>query len=325
MLKYKLKKREKGGKNMKRFPNHARVVFIGDSITAGGIWIAHVYDHYLKNFPDADIRMYNTGISGGSVKSALLYFEKNIMRYDPTHAVIMLGMNDVGRSRYLVDEAGDHIDKDTAGWQESLTVYEQGMRELIDRLQSRNISITLITPTCYDESSRPRALDAVGCDAALEYMGEMCRRLAEEYGADFVNFHAPVRYLNAAKNIIREDRVHPLEAGHVFMAHLFLAAQGLVPCPTLASFNNLPAFDDLLPVNQKRYDAERIIRTLWNAEWLLLRQQPEDPQARKAFMEAYEGPSPFWNNMRDQYLRYAQDLDRVVAQELACVEACLRP
>ena len=30
---------------MNRFPDHARVLFIGDSITCNGRWIAHVYDY----------------------------------------------------------------------------------------------------------------------------------------------------------------------------------------------------------------------------------------------------------------------------------------
>ena len=81
---------------MNRFPDHARVVFIGDSITCGGIWIAHIYDYYLRHFPKSDIRMYNAGISGGSTTSALEYYDRgNGENYKPTHAVIMLGMNDV--------------------------------------------------------------------------------------------------------------------------------------------------------------------------------------------------------------------------------------
>ena len=88
---------------MPRFPDHSRIVFIGDSITAAGMWIAHIYDHYLRNFPQSDIRMFNAGISGGSTRSALKHFDENIMVYRPTHAVIMLGMNDVARNRYEVD------------------------------------------------------------------------------------------------------------------------------------------------------------------------------------------------------------------------------
>lgn len=74
---------------MKRFPDNARVLFIGDSITAAGTWISHIYDHYLRNFPSSGIRMYNAGISGGSVRSALMYLEENGLNYQPTHAVIM--------------------------------------------------------------------------------------------------------------------------------------------------------------------------------------------------------------------------------------------
>lgn len=74
---------------MKRFPDNARVLFIGDSITAAGTWISHIYDHYLRNFPSSGIRMYNAGISSGSVRSALMYLEENGLNYQPTHAVIM--------------------------------------------------------------------------------------------------------------------------------------------------------------------------------------------------------------------------------------------
>ena len=45
--------------------------------------------------------------------------------------------------------------------------------------------------------------------------------------ADFVNFHAPMRWMNVMNPMIRDDRVHPIEPGHVLMARLFLAAQGL--------------------------------------------------------------------------------------------------
>lgn len=309
---------------MERFPDHARVAFIGDSITAAGTWIAHVYDHYLRRFPDADIRMYNTGISGGAVKSAMMYFEENIMIYRPTQAVIMLGMNDVARNRYDVDEAGVHLTKKPEWWLEALIQYEKGLRELAGRLQSRGVELIFLTPTCYDESTSPRTLDKVGCDAALEYAGEICRRIAQETGSGFVNLHAPMRLLNAAKTVIRDDRVHPMGEGHVIMAHLFLAAQGLVDEPTLASMNDMPDANDLLPVNQARREAEMDMRKYWNAEYLLLRGQPKDETARRAYLEQYVGPSPFFDDLRDHYLEKAEFLSDMQAREMECVEACLK-
>ncbi len=307
---------------MQRFPNHARVAFIGDSITAAGLWIAHIYDHYLKHFPDADIRMYNTGISGGSAGSALLYFEENIMVYRPTHAVIMLGMNDVDRNGYDVDADGAHVDKNPVRWMNALDRYEKGMRELTEKLISRGVKLTFVTPTCYDESTLPRLLDKVGCDAALEYAGELNRRLAAETGSDFVNFHAPIRLMNTAKNIIRDDRVHPIEPGHVLMARLFLAAQGLTDEPTPVNMDSMPAPDDLLPVNQARFEAERIIRMFWNNEWLILRGQPKDAETRKAFMNAYTSDAPYFVGLRDAYLQNIDRIDELKQEELAAVEAC---
>ena len=309
---------------MQRFPDHARVVFIGDSITAAGTWIAHIYDHYLRSFPDADIRMYNSGISGGSARSALMYFEENSMAYRPTHAVIMLGMNDVWRDNYDINEDGSYRTINFPRWQEAMTRYEAGMRELAGRLQERGVHMTFITPTCYDESTRPRQLDKVGCDAALEYAGEIARRLAEETGSDFVNFHAPLRLMNAAKNVIRDDRVHPVDEGHVIMAQLFLHAQGLADEPTVLTMNELPAADDLLPVNQARREAEMEIRKIWNAEWLILRDIPKDAQQRREFLKGYSGPSPYFDGLRDNYLANGERLGELLRKEAECVEACVR-
>lgn len=308
---------------MKRFPDHARVVFIGDSITAAGTWIAHIYDYYLRNFPDADIRMYNSGISGGSARSALMYFEKNTMVYRPTHAVIMLGMNDVWRDNYDIEEDGSYRALNLPRWQEALTRYENGMRELAGRLQERGVHMTFVTPTCYDESTAVRQLDKVGCDAALEYAGEIARRLAAETSSDFINFHAPLRLLNAAKNVIRDDRVHPVEEGHVLMARLFLHAQGLAEEPTVLTLDGLPAADNLLPENLERVGAEMNLRKMWNAEWLILRDQPEDPEARKAFLAGYSGPTIYFDMLRDHYLQNIDRFDELRRIELQRTEACL--
>ena len=215
---------------MNRFPDHARVVFIGDSITCGGIWIAHIYDNYLRHFPKSDIRMYNAGISGGSAVSALEYYDRgNGENYKPTHAVIMLGMNDVNRGLYEIKpEENDIADKRLEKRMEAIGNYEKRLRALTVLLLERGVKLTFVTPTIYDESTDPRALDKIGCDAGLEYLGEINRRVAAQTGSGFVNLHAPIRFLNAAHPMIRADRVHPNEFGHVCMAHLFLAAQGLV-------------------------------------------------------------------------------------------------
>ena len=311
---------------MERFPDHARVLFIGDSITCQGLWIAHLYDVYLRRFPHADIRFFNSGISGGSLDSALRYIEPyNGAQFRPTHAVIMLGMNDVGRGLYQLGEGEeDFADKRLAQRQEAVDAYEQGLRRLVTLLEGWQVSVTLVTPTCYDESQHPRHLDRVGCDAALEYLGEINRRLAQERGLQFVNLHAPFRALNAACPLINPDRVHPSPAGHAVMARLFLAAQGLVETPRLT--DDLTVVEPLLPENEARFRAEQDVRALWNAEWLLLRDKPQDVPSRIAFVKGYRetAPSDFWRNMADAYLRLNGDLQGALRREEEALEACLR-
>ena len=313
---------------MNRFPDHARVVFIGDSITCGGIWIAHIYDYYLRHFPKSDIRMYNAGISGGSTTSALEYYDRgNGENYKPTHAVIMLGMNDVWRGLYEIKpEENDIADKQPAKRMEAIGNYEKRLRTLTSLLLERGVKPTFVTPTIYDESTDPRALDKIGCDAGLEYLGEINRRIAAQTGSDFVNLHAPIRFLNAAHPMIRADRVHPNEFGHVCMAHLFLAAQGLVDEPTALSVNSLPGWEELLPANRARYEAERKVRTYWNAEWLLLRDHPGTEEERRAYLKEFRktAPNEFWTDLVDNYFAMDGDVKPAQEQEIACVEACLK-
>jgi len=57
----------KGAGVIEPFPDGARVVFFGDSITQNGVAVTWVAAHYRKMFPNGNVRMFNVGISGGSV------------------------------------------------------------------------------------------------------------------------------------------------------------------------------------------------------------------------------------------------------------------
>jgi type I restriction-modification system DNA methylase subunit len=82
---------------MSRFPNGARVCFIGDSITHNNLHVSHVVDYYREHFADAKVEFYNCGISGGTLTTTLNCFDEDIPLYNPTHAVIMIGINDSAR------------------------------------------------------------------------------------------------------------------------------------------------------------------------------------------------------------------------------------
>ena len=56
--------------------------------------------------------------------------------------------------------------------------------------------------------------------------------------------------------------------------------------------NDMPDANDLLSDSQARREAEMDLPKFWNAERLILREQPRDPEVRRAFLQTYSGQTP---------------------------------
>ena len=88
------------------FRLNERVVFIGDSITHAGLYHTYIQTFYATRFPDRNIIIYNLGISGDTAKGGYqrtsgnndYLWESDVFSYNPTAAIIMLGMNDASTS-----------------------------------------------------------------------------------------------------------------------------------------------------------------------------------------------------------------------------------
>ena len=91
-------------KTAESFPQGARVVFIGDSITAGVNYCTRVAAYYKNHLPERNVVFHGAGISGGSCTSALLYYDSYIARFHPTHATVMLGVNDSDRTALNISD-----------------------------------------------------------------------------------------------------------------------------------------------------------------------------------------------------------------------------
>ena len=61
---------------MNRFPNGARVCFIGDSITHNNLFLAHIVAYYREHFKDSKVKFYNCGVSCGKCVNEGSYCEK---------------------------------------------------------------------------------------------------------------------------------------------------------------------------------------------------------------------------------------------------------
>lgn len=208
---------------MNRFPDNARVTFIGDSITHGHTYVAHIAAHYRANFPDAKVNFYNTGISGASVRTALDVFDIDIAPTRPTHAVVVLGVNDSGRDALA---AGRSIDTFRA-LKNNFDRYKANMASLCSRLEDLGAEIILCTPFPVDEYGNHPTTPLPGSYALMLSYAEFVRAFAKEHGYALCDFFAYMTEACQTEVLYHEDRVHPTPRGHYYIAKGFLAFQGL--------------------------------------------------------------------------------------------------
>jgi lysophospholipase L1-like esterase len=200
-----------------------RVVFYGDSITQDGGYGRFVEEYVRTRFPDWDVRFYNAGVGGDTVKGGHsgtvdTRLDRDVIALRPTVVTVMLGMND-GRYRPF-----DPV---------TFAAYAEGLRAILDRLREAlpGIRLTLIRPSSYDDIAREPQF-APGYDDVLRRFGcyvatlagrgratEVDSRLALNAGLSAVRQEDP-----ALARLLIPDRVHPGPAGHIVLGAALLRA-----------------------------------------------------------------------------------------------------
>lgn len=211
------------------------VAVIGDSITHDGRWHRYVADFYATRYPGRLVRFVNCGIAGDTAAGVLKRLDSDILPNHPTAAVVMLGMNDVGRGAY--GTAAPAAAQTTEFREKFLTSYRANLTELVMRLRQAGIKrIVLVTPSPFDQTAKLASDPLTGVNDALGRCAQIAQEVAQQNGCGVVDFHAPMTALNLARQqqdpaftLIGNDRVHPAAPGHLVMAWLFLQAQGVSP------------------------------------------------------------------------------------------------
>lgn len=214
------------------FKDGETVVFLGDSITAGGRYCNVISDYYLTRFPEQTIRFVNAGRSGDSAGGALGRLQDDVIEKKPTSVAIMLGMNDVGRGYYVANPD----DKKKAAQQQALNGYKANMEKVVERIRAEagNPKLLFLTPSPFDQTVvLDKDNNQPGCNDGLGRCAAFVRELAAKNNGTVVDFHGPMTALNLEQQkkdpkwtIIGGDRVHPGAPGHLMMAWLFLKTQG---------------------------------------------------------------------------------------------------
>jgi len=200
-----------------------RVVFYGDSITQEGGYGRLVEEYVRTRFPHWDVRFYNAGVGGDTVKGGWagpvdVRLERDVIALRPTVVTIMLGMNDGG---YKLFDA------------QTLATFGDGYRALVAKLRQAlpGARLTFLRSSPFDDVARPPQF-APGYDDALRRLGCYVTSLGAKEGATTVDFRDPVNAGIAAvlkddPGLARQvvpDRVHPGPAGHMVMGAALLRA-----------------------------------------------------------------------------------------------------
>lgn len=221
---------------MNGFKENSRVCFIGDSITHNNGYVSHIVGYYRENLPERKVKFYNCGVSGGNLDTVFSNFEGDIMRHNPTHAVIMIGINDSYRGALTEFPKNERY----AVLKNAYDEYKANLKKLYNMLNDRGVEVILCTPTPYFEYTESDVEPLRGGYALMLGYAEFVRAFAKEKGLKLCDYHAYITEIAQLETLVNPDHVHPNPDGHFYMAKHFLGFQGY----DLGENREIPGFLD---------------------------------------------------------------------------------
>jgi lysophospholipase L1-like esterase len=197
-----------------------RIVFLGDSITAGGVspnGYVTLVKQQLENLSlDPPIEVFGAGVSGNKVPDLQNRLERDVISKKPTIVVIYIGINDVWHS-----ESGRGTSKEN---------FEKGLKEIIQKLRDAGSKVILCTASVIGE----RHDGSNKLDSMLDEYCDISRAVAAETKVQLLDLRKAFLAHSKANNkdnkesgILTSDRVHLSAAGNRFVANQMLAALGV--------------------------------------------------------------------------------------------------
>lgn len=205
------------------FPAKSRVCFVGDSITHAGYFIRHIYEYYRTEQPQLKVEFYNCGIAGGNLRNTIDIYKEDIDIYEPTHIVLMIGVNDSRRHRLDNEPSDERYEKIF----ESYEKYQRNLEEFYGIAKERNVELILCTPAPYDEYQAADSPCFRGGYALMQGYAAYIKEFALKNGILVCDYHSAMTRAMQSDVLYSTDRVHPNDKGHLFMARTFLEFQGV--------------------------------------------------------------------------------------------------
>ena len=229
------------------FKDRDVVCFLGDSITAGGRWMAEVYQLLRKKYK---IKCYNCGVSGGVARKAAHYLKSECLIFNPDYVSIMFGINDIDISLYEAknEMQPDNTEKKEAAIDRCITNY----REILKQVVASGAKPIICIPVPYDTVSENETLNSY-CQRGLDALEPYLFELAKEFDCKVVNFKKHFEKFLGQEDVMNTDRIHPTARGHHLMAQIYLYEIGEIE---KCDFDTPFEFEDW---NEKRFNLEQSI------------------------------------------------------------------
>ena len=156
-----------------------RIVFLGDSITAGGVkpggYVTLIKEAIAAAHPDLGIEVIGAGVSGNKVPNLQKRLEKDVLEKKPTIVFIYIGINDVW-----------HWKKNKEGVMAGGTTkedFEAGLKDIIAKNNAAGARVILCTATVIGEKT-----DGTNeRDAMLEEYCAISRKVATDPNSQMVD------------------------------------------------------------------------------------------------------------------------------------------
>ena len=175
-----------------------KVVFLGDSITAGGTWPGGYITLTALGLKAAgiDIKAGNAGVGGNRSREELARLDRDVLKYKPDWVLVSCGVNDSNSGEYGVppDE------------------FKSNVTKIVEQAQAAHVKVMIMTNT-----------------VGREDFGQILRDVAKEKKCVLADVRAP--YQKAGNDNpwaqLANDGVHPNARGYMVMTMSILRAFGL--------------------------------------------------------------------------------------------------
>jgi lysophospholipase L1-like esterase len=212
-----------------RLDPYSQLLFIGDSITdcgrgrplgvsgrsgsLGNGYVSLVSAALNSVYPDFAINIFNTGVSGDTIRDLKYRWERDVLAHKPDWLSVMIGINDVWGQFSLLGSFGRKISENEFG---------DTLAELIQQVRPNMGGLVLMTPY-YLEADRQAPLRSM-----MDRYGELVKEAAENKDAILVDtqayFDRVLKFTDPLQ--LAEDRVHVNLSGHMILARAFLDGIG---------------------------------------------------------------------------------------------------